>query len=102
DREAFLNDACGDNAALRSDVAGLIRALECAGDFLKNPAAPEMTAAAVVAPLLECAGTIIGPYKLLQEIGEGGMGVVYMADQQAPVRRRVALKIIKPGMDTRQ
>ena len=44
----------------------------------------------------------IGPYKLLEQIGEGGMGVVYMAEQQAPVRRRVALKIIKPGMDTRQ
>src|SRR5207342_200787 len=50
----------------------------------------------------ESLGTIIGPYKLLEQIGEGGMGVVYMADQQSPVRRRVALKIIKPGMDTRQ
>ena len=47
-------------------------------------------------------GTVIGPYKLLQQIGEGGMGLVYMAEQTEPVRRRVALKIIKPGMDTRQ
>ncbi len=47
-------------------------------------------------------GTQVGPYKLLQQIGEGGMGVVYMAEQQKPVRRRVALKIIKPGMDSRQ
>ena len=51
---------------------------------------------------LETAGTIVGPYKLLEQIGEGGMGVVYMAEQQTPVRRRVALKIIKPGMDTRK
>ena len=47
-------------------------------------------------------GTIIGPYKLLEQIGEGGFGVVFMAEQQQPVRRKVALKIIKPGMDTRQ
>src|SRR5260370_34782519 len=51
---------------------------------------------------VEQPGSFIGPYKLLEQIGEGGMGVVYLADQQSPVRRRVALKIIKPGMDTRQ
>jgi eukaryotic-like serine/threonine-protein kinase len=103
DREAFLNDACGDNVALRSDVEGLIHALENAGDFLKRPAAPQsVTAGVAIEPPLECPGSIIGPYKLLEQIGEGGMGVVYMADQLAPVRRRVALKIIKPGMDTRQ
>ena len=53
-------------------------------------------------PILEGPGSRIGPYRLLQEIGEGGMGVVYMAEQEKPVRRRVALKIIKPGMDTSQ
>ena len=47
-------------------------------------------------------GTVIGPYKLLQQIGEGGMGTVYMAEQTRPVQRKVALKVIKPGMDTRQ
>src|SRR5439155_7264704 len=47
-------------------------------------------------------GSVIGPYKLLQELGEGGMGVVYMAEQEQPLRRRVALKIIKPGMDSAQ
>ena len=57
---------------------------------------------APVRPILEGPGARIGPYKLLQEIGEGGMGVVYMAEQETPVRRRVALKIIKPGMDTSQ
>ena len=53
-------------------------------------------------PITEKPGTVIGPYKLMQQIGEGGMGVVYMAEQQQPVRRKVALKIIKPGMDSRQ
>ena len=51
---------------------------------------------------METVGTVIGPYKLLEQIGEGGMGVVYVAEQTQPVRRKVALKIIKPGMDTKQ
>ena len=51
---------------------------------------------------LETAGTVIGPYKLMEQIGEGGMGLVFVAEQQEPVRRRVALKIIKPGRDSRQ
>src|SRR5579864_6732302 len=54
------------------------------------------------AHLPERPGTIIGPYKLLEQIGEGGFGVVFMAEQTEPVRRKVALKILKPGMDTRQ
>src|SRR5262249_22610180 len=53
-------------------------------------------------PPAEAPGTVVGPYKLLQQIGEGGMGVVFMAEQEKPVRRKVALKIIKPGMDSRQ
>src|SRR5205823_3040365 len=53
-------------------------------------------------PAAERPGTLIGPYKLLEQIGEGGMGIVYVAEQTEPVRRRVALKIIKPGMDTKQ
>ena len=53
-------------------------------------------------PIAEGPGTTIGRYKLLEEIAEGGMGVVYMAEQREPVRRKVALKIIKPGMDTRE
>jgi hypothetical protein len=53
-------------------------------------------------PLTERPGTQIGPYKLVEENGEGGMGIVYMAVQKEPVRRKVALKIIKPGMDTRE
>jgi hypothetical protein len=53
-------------------------------------------------PAIERPGTVIGPYKLMEQIGEGGMGLVFLAEQQHPVRRRVALKVIKPGMDTRQ
>src|SRR5262249_50228267 len=53
-------------------------------------------------PVTECPGRIVGPYKLLQQIGEGGMGTVFMAEQQQPVQRKVAVKIIKPGMDSRQ
>ena len=67
----------------------------------KEVAARVTTTASASLPM-ESAGSAIGPYKLLQEIGEGGFGVVYMADQERPVRRRVALKIIKPGMDTKQ
>src|SRR5262249_11337049 len=60
------------------------------------------SATANITPIAEAPGTQIGPYKLLQQIGEGGMGVVFMAEQMHPVRRTVALKIIKPGMDTLQ
>ena len=72
-----------------------------AGDFMNRPAAAGL-GHDLACPDPEGPGTRIGPYKLLEQIGEGGMGVVYMAEQQQPVRRKVALKIIKPGMDTRQ
>src|SRR5262249_6597107 len=80
---------------------------ERAGDFLGRPAAERSSAAerlakvAQVHAATEKPGDRIGHYKLLQQIGEGGYGVVYMAEQEEPVRRRVALKIIKPGMDTK-
>src|SRR5262249_38698960 len=79
----------------------LVKAYEIAGSFLESPA---NAAAPTVATSrdAEAIGTRIGPYKLLQQIGEGGMGTVFMAEQVEPVARRVALKIIKPGMDTRQ
>src|SRR5262249_3304339 len=63
---------------------------------------PDGTAGWEAARSAEGPGTVIGPYKLLEAIGEGGMGTVYVAEQTLPVRRRVALKLIKPGMDTRQ
>src|SRR4030095_13675626 len=70
------------------------------GSFLEVPA-PEICPT-VNHPPTESAGTQIGPYKLLQQIGEGGFGVVFLAAQTEPVRRKVALKVLKPGMDTRQ
>jgi serine/threonine protein kinase len=103
DRAAYLDQACGPDAGLRAEVEGLLATLARAGEFMRRPAAA--VAAGVTAgyePLSESLGTRVGPYKLLQQIGEGGMGVVYMAEQEQPVRRKVALKIIKPGMDSKQ
>ncbi len=91
EREAFLAKACGGDETLRAEVESLLRA---------HP--PTDGAAAPVEPIPEGPGTRIGPYKLLEPIGEGGFGVVFMAEQEAPVRRRVALKVIKLGMDTKQ
>ncbi|MGB2822172.1 MAG: serine/threonine-protein kinase, partial [Phycisphaerae bacterium] len=100
-RRAYIEQACAGDEHLRARVEGLLRAHEEAGDFLNRPAlGDEVTLD--VAPLTEGPGTVIGRYKLLQQIGEGGFGVVYMAEQTEPVRRRVALKIIKLGMDTKQ
>ncbi len=102
DRRRFLDEACGDNRALRERLDVLIRHSEEVASFLESPAAEHFAAPTLDQLPLEKPGTQIGPYKLLQQIGEGGFGVVYMAEQTAPVQRRVALKIIKPGMDTRQ
>jgi serine/threonine protein kinase len=101
DRAAFLDEACGENAALRADVDGLLHALDKAGGFLHRPA-PVDAGTGAYEPPTEAVGLWIGPYKLLQQIGEGGMGTVWMAEQEHPVRRRVALKVIKPGMDSSQ
>jgi eukaryotic-like serine/threonine-protein kinase len=101
ERSAYLDKACGHQPGLKQHIEELIAAQEKLGSFLANPQATAPTRQPF--PRLgEGPGTIIGPYKLLQQIGEGGMGVVYMAEQIEPVRRKVALKIIKPGMDTQQ
>ena len=76
----------------------LLKAHDNPGSFLQIPAAAEL--ASLGPPLPDDPSTVIGPYTLLQPIGEGGMGVVYLAEQQQPIQRRVALKVIKPGMDT--
>jgi len=95
---AYLDQACGGDAALRQRVVELLEAGAAAGDFMESPAAavPNPVVSAIENP-----GSKIGRYKLLQKIGEGGCGVVYMAEQTEPVRRLVALKIIKLGMDTK-
>src|SRR5262245_31952226 len=99
-RAEFLDDSCGSDPALRREVEGLVRDYFRAGAFLERPAA--CIAATADAPVCERPGTVIGPYKLMEQIGEGGFGMVFVAEQQYPVRRRVALKVIKPGMDSRQ
>lgn len=102
EREQFLRRACGDDSALRSRIETLLEE-HFADDSLLGRLAVERDAmVGLGVELSEGPGTIVGRYKLLQKIGEGGMGVVYMAEQTAPVVRRVALKIIKLGMDTKQ
>ena len=100
ERVEFVARACGSDARLREGVEALLRASAQSGDLLDVPDPPGKTMEFPAAD--DEARTCIGPYKLLQQIGEGGMGVVYMAEQTEPVARRVALKIIKPGMDSRQ
>ena len=101
ERAAFLDGACGENEPLRRHIEGLIESSNEVGSFLEKPPVDDSTTSAYE-PITEGPGTVIGRYKLLEQIGEGGMGVVYMAEQQKPVHRKVALKIIKPGMDTKQ
>jgi tetratricopeptide (TPR) repeat protein/tRNA A-37 threonylcarbamoyl transferase component Bud32 len=91
-RTALLDDACRNDPALRERVESLLSSHRAAGNFLELPQTP----------VGETSGTKIGRYHLLQQMGEGGFGVVFMAEQTVPIRRRVALKIIKLGMDTRQ
>src|SRR5207302_8078980 len=99
-RRAYLDEACGTDDALRQQIDGLLQVNEKAGSFLESP--PQAGRATIDQPVAEAPGTVIGPYKLLQQIGEGGMGTVFMAEQTQPVQRKVALKIIKPGMDGSQ
>jgi serine/threonine protein kinase/Flp pilus assembly protein TadD len=100
DRAAFLDHVCQNDAGLRQELEKLVGDHFRAGQFLERPAAHLI--ATIDDPVRERPGTMIGPYKLLEEIGEGGMGLVFVAEQQQPIKRRVALKIIKPGMDSRQ
>jgi eukaryotic-like serine/threonine-protein kinase len=125
DREAqaaYLDQACGGDLGLRAKLDALLMSHSAAGSFLEKPIGGELDV--TLAPTLdsrdkpagsgrvapgadrqarsERLGTVVGPYKLLQQIGEGGMGAVYMAEQTHPVQRKVALKLIKAGMDSRQ
>ncbi len=101
ERTAYLERACGSDEELRRRVERLLKAHDQAGDFLEQPAPEAAPKSKAGASIGEKPGDRIGRYKLLQQIGEGGCGVVYMAEQEEPVRRRLALKIIKPGMDTK-
>ena len=102
ERDKFLDEACGENESLRNRIETLLRSSEEASRFMESPPSGVEGRPAIDQPLTEQPGDTIGHYNLLQQIGEGGMGVIYMAEQSEPVQRRVALKIIKPGMDTRQ
>ncbi len=111
-REAYLEQACHDEPALRQKVQALLQVQEDAEAFFHGAEGTSAGGAlggregsgvtVLAAPLTEAPGTVIGRYKLLEKIGEGGFGAVYVAEQREPVKRRVALKIIKLGMDTRQ
>ncbi len=95
DRPAYLDQACAGQPELRARIEALLRSHEVTG-FMEHPTVVPP------GPPTEQPGDLIGRYKLMEKIGEGGFGVVWVAEQQEPVRRRVALKIIKPGMDSRE
>ena len=108
----YVAEACGPDAELAQQVHHFLEVHLQAGSFLERPAVAVGATGAFVSspgegepvlpPSSATPGTLVGPYKLVQEIGEGGMGTVWMAEQTHPVQRKVALKVIKPGMDTRQ
>jgi serine/threonine protein kinase/tetratricopeptide (TPR) repeat protein len=101
ERAAYLDAACAGNPELRSQVDALVRSHEQAGSLLEKSLFRSAPTIDHVSPAEE-PGAVIGPYKLLQQIGEGGMGAVWMAQQTEPVKRLVAVKLIKAGMDSRQ
>jgi serine/threonine protein kinase len=101
-RAAHLDDACQGDVTLRRQVERLLAEHERQESFILDSPPADLDLTAVHRAIAERPGTVIGPYKLLQQIGEGGMGIVFMAEQCEPLQRTVALKIIKPGMDTRQ
>jgi hypothetical protein len=102
DRAAFLDEACAGRPAVRAEVEELLNAHGDAGSFMAAPAAPAADTGSLDSPVAEGVGSSVGPYRLMEQVGEGGMGLVFVAEQLQPVRRKVALKVIKPGMDTRQ
>lgn len=102
ERAKYLEEACGGDATLRAEIAGLIQAHVNAGSFFRDGSEATLGETLAAGQQESDSGTQIGSYKLLQQIGEGGMGSVWMAEQEKPVRRMVALKIIKAGMDSKQ
>src|SRR6516164_8916423 len=100
EREAYLQEACAGHPELLGRLRELLSAHEQSQGPLDHGTGP-LGVTVDEAPR-ERPGTVIGPYKLMEQIGEGGMGLVFVAEQQQPVRRKVALKVVKPGMDTKQ
>jgi serine/threonine protein kinase/tetratricopeptide (TPR) repeat protein len=100
ERAAYLAEACAGDEKLRRRVEALLRAHAEPDDILDRPEAAVATVDE--APITERPGSRVGPYRLMEQIGEGGFGLVFVAEQTEPVRRKVALKVIKPGMDSRQ
>ncbi len=97
DRAKFIAQACGDDTGVAERVRALLDMHERDSGFLKPP-----NQTADYEPIAERPGARVGPYRLMEQIGEGGFGLVFVAEQQEPVKRKVALKVIKPGMDTKQ
>src|SRR5512145_947274 len=98
-RRDYVRQSCGGDAARIAHVEALLAAAATPDSLLDRPGSNPV--GTIDQPGVR-PGTQIGPYKLLQQIGEGGFGVVFMAEHTEPVRRKVSLKVIKPGMDTRQ
>src|SRR6476469_10647924 len=101
EREGFLNGACRDDPGQRRRIEALLRSNDRVGAFLEEPPTGSISEERAKVTAWEKPGDRVGRYKLLQQIGEGGCGIVFMAEQEEPVRRMVALKVIKPGMDTK-
>jgi serine/threonine protein kinase len=101
-RRQYVREACGGDPALQARVEALLRVYEEERSFLESPAEPAAPTPTSGGPPGEGPGARVGPYKLLEQIGEGGMGAVWMAQQTEPVKRLVAVKLIKAGMDSRQ
>ena len=99
DRERLIAARCAGNPGLQARVEELLRAASQAGGILDQPL-EQFVSTDIASPISETVGMVIGPYKLMEQIGEGGFGLVFVAEQQQPVRRKVALKIIRPGMNT--
>src|SRR5215469_9016299 len=101
ERIAFLDRTCADDADLRRRIEALLKSNDRAGGFLETPPTKSMNEVRARVTAGEKPGDWVDRYKLLEQIGEGGCGIVFVAEQELPVRRRVALKVVKPGMDTK-
>jgi WD40 repeat protein/serine/threonine protein kinase/DNA/RNA endonuclease YhcR with UshA esterase domain len=102
ERAAYLSEACAGDHRLRRRVEAMLKAHAEPDDFLDGPASRKQNTTVHFSAVSEQVGVKIGPYRLMEQIGEGGFGLVFVAEQKEPVRRKVALKVIKPGMDTRE